>query len=516
MDTLRTNRHRMFFLFALSLYLCGIPFCRPLMSFGLVLVSANWLAEGKWKEKWETMRHQPLLWVVGLLYLTHVAGLLYTENWDYARQDLLIKLPLIVVPLIFATTTPLSAKEWRTLLFIYLFAVCFSAMYGLIHFQLHDELTDKRFLAVHISYIRFELNLCFALFVSIYLWKHRPNRCLGWLCVAAALWLCAIMIYIGAITAIALTIGCILVTLPVWAIRQKTWYIRWLIPTTLGMGCVVGLLLFLFHVRQYTHTDFDFATADSFTANGHPYCDTLETQQIENGMYLYAYLCDEELEQAWNARSELDYRHYEEENGFFIRNSLIRYLNSRGLRKDSMGLSQLSDEEVAQIEQGVSNVHYLSDNGFKVRFYENLWEIIGYLRCKQGLGSVPQRFEAWEASLYAIRTHPWFGVGTGDVKDAFLQALQETDSPIEGILVRSHNQYISFCMAFGVIGLLVILFSLLYPPFATKRKSMLYGIFLLIVLVSMLADDPLERQDGVSLFAVFNSLFLFLFPRGKD
>ena len=117
--------------------------------------------------------------------------------------------------------------------------------------------------------------------------------------------------------------------------------------------------------------------------------------------------------------------------------------------------------------------------------------------------------------MYAIRTHPWFGVGTGDVKDAFQQVLQETESPIDGILVRSHNQYISFCMAFGIIGLTVILFSLLYPPFATQKKTMLYGIFLLIMLISMLTDDSLERQDGVSLFAIFNNLFLFLLPETK-
>lgn len=505
-----TNRHRLFFLFAAGLFLCGIPFCRPMMSFGLILLSANWLAEGRWREKWESIRKQPMLWIVLLLYLVHIFGLLYTENWQYALQDLIIKLPLLIVPLVFATTAPLSQKEFKLLLNIYLIAVCLSAFIGLVHFLTNSELTDKRSMAVYISYIRFELNLCFALFISIWFCKQQWKTVWKWFYFAAIIWITSIIVYIGAFTAIALAVFAFVFLLIRLSIKRKEWYYHRLMPLILLIITGSSLFIISFYVRQYTHTNFDFATADKYTINGNPYCDTLETKQIENNMYVYAYVCDQELQKAWESRSSMDYRYYAKDNSHVIRMSLIRYLNSKGLRKDSLGMSQLSDEEIRMIEQGVSNIVYLSENGFKVRFYENLWEITNYLRFGKGLGSVPQRIEAWKISVKAIKEQPWLGTGTGDVKDVFLQTLNKEESPIRGILIRSHNQYLSFGMAFGIVGLTIILFSFLYPLFKLPKRHILYYIFLLIFMISMFTDDPLERQDGVCFFAVFNSLFLFL------
>ena len=48
----RERIHRHIFLFSLLFFVTGIPFCRPLMSIGLVLLSANWLAEGNFRWKW--------------------------------------------------------------------------------------------------------------------------------------------------------------------------------------------------------------------------------------------------------------------------------------------------------------------------------------------------------------------------------------------------------------------------------------------------------------------------------
>ena len=510
------DKHRLFFLFAIGLFLCGIPFCRPLMSIGLILLSANWLAEGNFKWKWQQMRHNRILWVCLLPYAVHLIGLTYTSNLPYAFTDLTIKLPMLLLPLIIATTAPLTAKEWKLLLNIYLIAVCFSALFGLIHFKTHSELTDKRFLAVYISYIRFELNLCFALFVGIWLFRQQQRSRLRWLYATSILWIIFIILYVGAFTAIALSIFALFFLLVRFSIQHSKWYFHKLVPALLAAAVIGGLLVMRHYIRQYTHADFDFSTADSYTVNGNPYCDSLENLQIENNMYVYAYVCDIELQQAWNRRSDIRYYSDTAIHCNAIRGNLIRFLNSKSLRKDSVGVSMLSDEEIRLIEQGIPNVNYASNIGFKVRLYENLWEIINYLRFGEGLGSVPQRFEAWKISLLAIGEHPWFGIGTGDVKDTFLQKLETEQSPIQGILVRSHNQYLSFGIAFGIVGLAIILFSLVYPPFAAGKRNILYHLFLLIFLISMLTDDPLERQDGVCLFAVFNSLFLFLAEDGRQ
>lgn len=511
----RARVHRSLLLLSLVLFVTGIPFCRPLMSFGLILISANWLAEGDFKRKWQQIKRNRILWACLLIYIVHLAGLTYSSNLAYAWNDLVIKLPLLLLPLIFATTRPLDNEEWRRLLAVYLFATCTSAAIGLVHFLTHPEITDKREIAMHISYIRFELNLCFGFFVGIYLLRSRNKAKNGTptliLTLTAILWLTAIQLYIGALTAIALAFCCITILLLVTAFRSKSRPLR--IGVTLLLAAVTAgiLLLATTTFRQYTHISAT-ASAATSTANGHPYASPIEKNYIENGSYVYGCLCEEELSSAWGKRSRLPYDGWTADGDHTVRNTLIRYMNSKGLTKDSLGMEQLTDKDINFIENGKASIRY-TRSGLEARYFETLWDISLYFRCNEVEGSMPRRFEMWRISRIASTRHPLIGTGTGDVKDAVADELVWQDSPVQGYLIRSHNQYLSFAIAFGWIGLAIILFSLFYPPIATgKYKRGLYLAFLIIYMVSMFTDDPMERQDGVTLFAFFNSLFLFLEP----
>ena len=75
--------------------------------------------------------------------------------------------------------------------------------------------------------------------------------------------------------------------------------------------------------------------------------------------------------------------------------------------------------------------------------------------------------------------------------------------------MRSHNQYLAITVAFGIVGLLWYLFSLLYPLSVKDNRNYLYLVFLFILLFSMLTEDTLETQIGVTLFAFFNSFLVF-------
>ena len=126
-------------------------------------------------------------------------------------------------------------------------------------------------------------------------------------------------------------------------------------------------------------------------------------------------------------------------------------------------------------------------------------------------GSLSQRIEYTKASLYLIKQHPVFGVGTGDIPNAYQQAYDEEDSPLEPqYRYKAHNQYLSITVGLGLVGLLVFLFSLLTPYFASKRnRTYLYTVFMVVLLLSMLPEDTIESQAGVMWFAFFNSLFIF-------
>jgi len=51
---------------------------------------------------------------------------------------------------------------------------------------------------------------------------------------------------------------------------------------------------------------------------------------------------------------------------------------------------------------------------------------------------------------------------------------------------------------------------LIYPPIKTRRfTDYFYLSFFVIMIVSMVSEDTIETQAGVTIFAFFTSLFLF-------
>ena len=107
-----------------------------------------------------------------------------------------------------------------------------------------------------------------------------------------------------------------------------------------------------------------------------------------------------------------------------------------------------------------------------------------------------------------------FGVGTGDVKEAFQSKFEEEGSVLKDSGLRSHNQYLSITVTLGIIGLLVFLFSLIYPAIVLKMWSFSPFFYLfVIVTMSMLWEDTIESQVGVTVYAFFASIYLFTHKR---
>ena len=221
------------------------------------------------------------------------------------------------------------------------------------------------------------------------------------------------------------------------------------------------------------------------------------------------------MQEAWSQRSNLPLEGITL-NGEELEATLARYLTSKGLRKDAEGVAALTDVDVHNIEQGVANYNNWCHPGLRARLSSTLFEYNLYRRFNNpNGGSLSQRIEYTLASFHIIGQHPWFGVGTGDVPQAFQQAYDDIHSPLsEEFRFRAHNQYLAIAVAFGLVGLAFFLFVLLYPWFSSRKNhTYIYMVFLLIMLLSMFPEDTLETQAGASLFAFFTSLLLFAAPK---
>jgi hypothetical protein len=270
--------------------------------------------------------------------------------------------------------------------------------------------------------------------------------------------------------------------------------------------------LYMFFNENTKKDHLDVSTLEKYTAKGNEYQHIISEDGLtENGHYIWIYYSEDELKEAWNKRSNLDFNS-RDLKGNVLRHTLVRYLTSKNLRKDAEGLSQLTDKEIREIEKGVSNINYVGTSNLKGRMREIKWEIQTYLETGDANGhSITQRFEAWKAAVEIIGNNLLIGVGTGDIQKAFEDQYIKSNSKLnESSRIRSHNQYLSITVAFGLLGLLLFLFSLIYPALTLKGyNDFLYLSFFIVALFSFLTEDTLETQAGVTFFAFFNAFFLF-------
>ena len=244
---------------------------------------------------------------------------------------------------------------------------------------------------------------------------------------------------------------------------------------------------------------------DTHTQRGNTYVHDTKSRSIENGNYVWLYICHKELKKEWNKRSRIKYNE-KDNKGNTIKYTLIRYLASKGFHKDADGVLELTNEDVESIEKGIANYIYTSKIGLYPKFYQVIWEVDNYIRGNNPSGhSVTQRIEYYKSAYHIFKENILIGVGTGDLKIAYNDYYNKSNSILEKKWrLRAHNQYLTFLVAFGVIGFLWIMFSLFAPIYFEQGfRSYLFFIFFAIAFLSMINEDTLETQTGATFFAYF-------------
>ena len=514
------------------------PFLMGMSQFWLVLV---WLVDGvctksinnKLSRFWHNI---PAVLIVAF-YLMHVVGLLWTSDFEYALKDLRVKLPILVMPFVLSSMEPLGRKRFNIVMLVYVLSVFIATQFSFFRYVQHNY-EDIREISHFISHIRFCLNIVFCIaIIAWYIVKakapepvegptniKRPvpamgikkvvDRFLQWFLL---LWFIYQIFIFESLSGYVILAAVVLISAIYAFLRWKKgrgWRIA--IGVT-ALALLVAAILVLWHnVKPLLKVEcVDFAALQKKTAQGNDYWHDTVCFPIEDGKFVGLYFCRTELQEAWSQRSDLplDGITLDGEN---LEATLARYLTSKDLRKDAEGVMALTDEDIHNIEQGVANYNNWKHPGLRARLSLTLFEYNLYRRYNNpNGGSLSQRIEFTRASFHIIGQHPWFGVGTGDVPQAFAQTYDEIHSPLkEEFRFRAHNQYHAIAVAFGLVGLAFFLFVLLYPWFSSKRHhTYLYMVFLCIMLLSMFPEDTLETQAGATLFAFFEALLLFAMPK---
>ena len=121
--------HRRIYILFLLLFTIGLSFGKILLSISLIGMLVNYVTEGNFKSKRSLfLANQYIL--VGLLsiFLIDFIWLIFTNNLSNGLNSLRIKLPLLILPLVIGTSDPLKAKEWKSVLTIFLCSLCASVL----------------------------------------------------------------------------------------------------------------------------------------------------------------------------------------------------------------------------------------------------------------------------------------------------------------------------------------------------------------------------------------------------
>ena len=447
------------------------------------------------------------------ILLLHAIGLLFSTDFDYAFKDLRTKLPLLLLPLFIATAPAFNRRHFYGFMILFIASVLVRTLMNSWNL-FSGHFVDIRDISRSISHVVLALHITLALFILGYFIVKRRTFSI-WLKIIFILvlaWFLTYQVLARSDTGMVITGLTFLILGIIVLLRSNNLWLKISIVGFILLSTGSSVFYISGIVKDYYRvTPVDFSRLDTVTNLGHRYINNIASRETENGNYLYIYIQWDELKDAWSKRSTIPITGRDKRNQE-IGNTLVRYLTSKGLRKDANGMSHLSAKDIRAIENGTANVIYTWNFSIRGQVFILLRGLEEYRKTGDPTGSsLMQRLEFWKASVGIIKDHWLTGVGTGDMNEAFQQEYEKMNSKLApDQRWRSHNQFLSIFVGFGIFGLLWFLFAILYPPIVLgKFKDFFFLVFFIIVILSMIPEDTIESQLGVTFFALFYSFFLF-------
>ena len=502
----RTDFHHSFYLLCTVALAVAMPLSHFLIGLSSFLLFLNWIAEWNWSEKRSFLnRNLQGLWFAAF-YLVYAIGLVHTTDWGEAGKEMLGKLPFLLSPIVVITSKPLKSNELRFVFSAFIIATLFACCWNFAYAQTHT-LGNLREMSRFIDHIRFSLCVVMSIVFCIHYMLNSTENGVLWqyIYLITSVLLLAYLLYSQTLSGILIMMVITLCYIIHLIVNQRNNKLKWTLGGLLGLLLAVSIAYTLYITYDYFHIKDPTPDRTALTASGNPY--TFEDDpMVENGYGIGNYMCEKELPAAWAMRSDTAYDE-------LTAATLIRYLNSLGMRKDSAAVMQLSDEDIRNIENKKANVYYARNASLRRALYETYFGITLYER--YGIineSSLLERLELWRTTWGLIRENWLFGVGIGQQREVLDQQLAKQHSPIADKKKNrgSHNQYLTFWLAAGIIPMLYFCFLLIYP-FAAMRKRVTFVYFALILLLalSMFVEDTLNAQTGRMMFTVFVPLLLF-------
>ncbi len=492
------NTHSYILIFGLCVLAIGVPINKIVMSLAMMFLALNFLLEGEYKTKWRRLISNKAFILLALFFVLHFIGFIWSSNMEYAWNDIRVKLPLLVIPLIIIAKPPANSKHINYILIAFVASTFFSSAINVLFYENiigHREYDDIRGLSLFGSHIRYAIIVTMSIGILISFFKLKKYRIT---LIVLILWFIFYTFYSQVLSGV-ITLFAVISVFSIYLIWKK-----WKVAAFVLVGgiviAVVSMLLWVFKPMRINKENYK--NLETNTAEGNPYEHQFNKVTVETGEPTYIYVCESELRREWAERSALSLDSLDL-IGQPLKQTLIRYMSSKNIRKDSAGVNKLTKKEIRNIEMGHASI---VNSGIIARFYGIKHQLNNAKTVNNH--SILERIRYWKAGIFIIKSNWLIGVGTGDIQDAFNQQYEDSNSQLSlENRHRTHNMYLTVFITFGIGGLILFCWMLIHFTIYNIRKHDLVGLFfILIAVVSFIPEDTLETQTGVTFFALFYGL----------
>ena len=493
----------MFAVFALAV---GIPVSKIVMSLATLLLVINFLLNADYKGAWRRCRKNIVFWFVILTLLFHLLGLLYTTDLSYALRDLNTKLPFFSIPIVLIAY-PIEKRFLNYIFYGFLLALLITSIVNL-NFMIKNETTNYRDFSLFGSHIRYALLIVTGILLSLYLFLQKTRWKIfyfilgGWF----IYYTFVSLVDSGYVAIVFLFLGGFI------------YYIKKGKPSTFKKLIIIFTIVLIgiagaktFEYFSPKQSGIDFKNLPTHSKSGEKYYHDTTSIWFENGYHILSNIASTELEEAWVKRSDLNYNKITD-SGHKLSSNLIRYMSSKGLTKDKEGIAKMSDDDIRNVENGMTSVNQ-TYGSLRMKLIHIKNEIHHYsVNGDPDGNSLLQRFEHWKAGKKIIIENWAFGVGTGDLQEAFNNAYIESNTQLDTEhWNRAHNQFMTFWISFGILGFVIFTGFWLWFLWRNIKLQNLIGIcFTLIAIGSFLSEDTIETQQGVTYIALFMGIIALM------
>ena len=506
------------YFFGLALLVIGLPVSEFLMSISIMILALAWLIDGPKSRQFNMFYRNKLAWSSVILFVVPLVSLLWTQNMGAGLHDLRIKLPLLLVPFLVAPFS-INKKQYYILLGLLVGSTFVGSIILYVNYLIHlkGNISNIREASIFISHIRFSLIIDICIFILLYAAIQFRNV-YSILCLAMSFWLIYFVFFLGSGNGFIGLVVIIVFGLIILMLKKSN--------RKVGIAAIGLLSAFILYTIALSITSY----ASHFIAKEDPYNNVKPKNkkgagyyskprdfQLENGFYIYRNISNSELEREWKKVSQDKY--YElDAKGQTINGTIVRYLTSKALPKDSVGIHQLTENDIRNIELGYYHFEQASWNNLKLRIDQFFYQMMAF-QYKGDPGNKPflQRLFYWKGALSLISENFWFGVGAGDLQDEFNAFFaSELQSLNSDYWHHTHNQYLTYFVVAGVFAFFIFIGAVIYPFVLFIKRDWILAMAQLVLLISFISEDTLETQPGVTMYVVFIGLGIAYFNSKKN